>query len=105
MNFQPFKLGAIAKVGIFGQRVVLPAAGFVDRLRRHMPAVPLKLKNSPVRARPPVFQHEVAVEQDSLDFGQEGIVAVQVRPARLHHADLRIGEVMDRRAAGNLPAA
>ena len=38
----------------------------------------------------------MSVEQDGFDFGQERIVAVDVRPARLHHADLRIGEVMDR---------
>ena len=47
-----FELRAIGKVGVFGERVVLPAAGFVDRCRRQTPAVPLKLKKTPLRARP-----------------------------------------------------
>jgi hypothetical protein len=42
-----------------------------------------------------VFEHEMAVEQNGLDFGQQRVVAVDVGPARLHHADLGIGEVMD----------
>ena len=37
----------------------------------------------------------MAVEQNGFDFGEERIVAVQMRPARLHHADLGIGEVVD----------
>ena len=42
-----------------------------------------------------MLQHEVAIEQDGFDFGQKRIIAVDMRPARLHHADLRSGEVMD----------
>ena len=63
--------------------------------RRHMPAVPLKLKNTSARERAAVLEHKVPVEQDGFDLRQEAVVAVQVRPARLHHADLRLGEVMD----------
>ena len=64
--------------------------------RRQIPAVPLKLKKTPAASAARVFEHEVAVEQNGLDFGEEGIIAVDVGPAGLHHADLRIGEVMDR---------
>ncbi len=42
-----------------------------------------------------MLEHEVAVEQDRLNLGQKRIAAVDVRPARLHHPDLGIGEVMD----------
>ena len=37
----------------------------------------------------------MTVEQDGLDFGQERIIAIDVSPTRLHHSDLRVGEVMD----------
>jgi hypothetical protein len=37
----------------------------------------------------------VAIEEDALDLGQEGVVAVDVPPARLDHADLRVREVVD----------
>ena len=36
-----------------------------------------------------VFEHEMAVEQNGFDLGQQRVVAVDVRPAGLHHADLR----------------
>jgi hypothetical protein len=44
-------LGAVAEVQVFGERVVLPAAGIVDGLLRHTPAVPLKCMNRPERLR------------------------------------------------------
>ena len=42
-----------------------------------------------------MLQHEVAVELNGLDLGQEAVVAIQVRPARLRHADLGLGEMVD----------
>ncbi len=41
-----------------------------------------------------MLENEVAIEQNGLDLGKEAVVAVEMRPARLHHADLRIGKVM-----------
>ena len=58
--------------------------------------MPLKLKKQPATGPRHVLQHEVAVEQHGLHFGQHVVVAVQITPARLHHADLRIGEEMHR---------
>ena len=34
-----------------------------------------------------VLEDEVAVEEDGLDLREEAVVAVEVRPAGLHHAD------------------
>ncbi len=42
-----------------------------------------------------MLQNKVAVEQHGFHFGQEVVVAVQIAPARLHHAHRRIGEVVD----------
>ncbi len=44
---------------------------------------------------PRVLEHEVAVEQNGFYLREKRIVAVDVRPARLHHANLWIGEVVD----------
>jgi hypothetical protein len=41
-----------------------------------------------------VLDHEVTVEHHALHLGEHGVVTVQVAPARLHHADLRVGEVV-----------
>ena len=43
-----------------------------------------------------MLEHKMPVEQNRLNLGQKRIVPVDVRPARLHHPDLRIGEVMNR---------
>ena len=64
-------------------------------VRRQMPAVPLKLKNRPDAVASAVLEHEVRVEQDRLDLGQQRIVRVDVAPARLHHRDLGIDEERD----------
>ena len=42
-----------------------------------------------------MLEDEVAVEEDGFDLGEEAVVAVQVRPAGLHHADGWLGKVMD----------
>ena len=61
-----------------------------------MPAVPLKLKNKPAAETRAVLEDEMSVEQHRFDFGQEVVMAVQIRPARLHHSDLRVAEVVNR---------
>ena len=42
-----------------------------------------------------MFQNKVAVQQDGLNAGQHAVVAVEVRPASLHHANGRVGEMVD----------
>ena len=42
-----------------------------------------------------MLEDEVPVEQDGLNLGHERVVAVEVGPTGLDHADLRFGEVMD----------
>ena len=42
-----------------------------------------------------MLQDEVAVEQDGFDLGEEAVVAIEVRPAGLDHADAGLGKVVD----------
>src|SRR5439155_17642225 len=76
------KLRAIRKVRVLCQGVVLPAARFVN----HFPAphsrrsVEIEKRSAPGPCA--VFDNEVPVEQDRFHVGQQGIVAVQVSPAR-----------------------
>ena len=90
-----FELGAIGKIGVFGERVMLPAAGFVDGAAPPHAGGAVEVEENAAARPTRVFQHEMAVEQNGFDLGQQRVVAVDVRPARLHHADLGIGEVMD----------
>src|SRR5258708_32015269 len=43
-----------------------------------------------------MVEKEMCVEQNRLYLREDGIVAIDVGPARLHHADARITEVVDR---------
>ena len=59
---------------------------------RQMPPVPLKLKSQPGRGAGAVLDEVVAVEHERLHAREQRVLAVQVAPARLDHADLRVGD-------------
>ena len=65
---------------------------------RQSPAVPLKLKKRPLRLRAVCSRSEMAIKKHRLHPGEQGIAAIQMAPARLNHADFRIGKEMDRLA-------
>ena len=94
-KFPSLKLGAVGEVGIFGQRVVLPAAGFLDGSAPPDARGAIEVEEEPGARATGMLQHKVAVQQNSFDLSQKRVMAVEMRPARLHHADARIGEVMD----------
>ena len=70
-----------------------PASSIIVAAQNARGAVEIE-EQAGARARA-VLENEVAVEQHGFDFRQEVVIAVQVAPARLHHADLRIGEIVD----------
>ena len=107
-KFPAFELGPIGEIGVFGQRVVLPAARFLDRGRRHTPAVPLKLKKTLLAGAAGVFEHEMPVQQNGFNLGKERVVAIDVGPPGLHHPDLWIGEMVNgcsRKSSGGTKSA
>src|SRR5271165_6495126 len=89
------QLRTVAQVGVFGEGIVFPAAGIVDRLAPPHSRGAVEVEEHSGARAPAVLQHKVAVQQDGLDLGQKRVVAVQVRPAGLHHADLGVGKVVD----------
>ena len=90
-----FQLRAIGKIGVFGERVVLPAARLVDGCAPPHSGGAVEVEEHVAARASRMLENKVAVEHDGFNFGQERVVAVDVRPSRLHHADLRIGEVVD----------
>ena len=95
MELPAAQLGAVAEVQVFGQRVVLPAAAVDNRFAAPDPRGAVEVEEVARAVAPAVLQHEVRVEQDRLDLGEQRVVGVDVAPARLHHGDLRIHEVVD----------
>ncbi len=90
-----FELRAIAEVGVFGEGVVLPAAGFVDGLATPHAGGAVEVEEDAGAGAAAVLEDEVAVEEDGFDLGEEAVVAIEVRPAGLDHADAGFGEVVD----------
>ena len=82
-NLPAAKLRAIGKVGIFGERVVLPAAGIVDHGAPPDSRSSVEIEKVAAPRPRAMFDHEMAVEQDALDFSEQRIIRVQIRPARL----------------------
>ena len=89
------KLRAVAEVGVFGEGVVLPAAAIGDGLDAPHAGSAVEVEEVAGAVARAMLEDEVAVEQDGLDLGKHAVVAVEVGPAGLHHADLRLGEVVD----------
>ena len=87
------QLGAIGEVGIFGERVVLPAARVFDGGATPDAGGAVEVEKRAAAGARAMLDDEMAVEQDRLDLGQQGVVAVQIRPARLRHGYAGIMEI------------
>ncbi len=90
------ELRAVTEVEILGQGVVLPSAGVVDRVTPPDPRCAVEVEEAAGAVAPPMLEHEVRVEQDRLNLGQEGVILVDMPPARLDHAHFRVAEVRQR---------
>ncbi len=89
------KLRAITQIGVFGQRIVLPAAGVVNGRAPPHAGGAIEVKEAARKVSGAVLDHEVAVQQNGFDFRQVRIVAVDPRPAALHDCHLGICEIMN----------
>ena len=90
-----FELCAVTEVGIFGESVVLPAASLVNHIAAPHSGRSVEVEENPGAGTASVFEHEVAVEQNRFDLCEEAVVTVEMGPPGLHHADLRLGKVVD----------
>src|SRR5205085_1266186 len=66
----------------------------VDRAAAPDPARAVEVEEAPRAAARGLLDLEMAVEDDPLELREEREVAVEVRPARLDEADLRVREVV-----------
>src|SRR5271167_645762 len=82
------ELRAIGKIGIFGERVVLPAAGFFDGCTAPDACGAVEIEKSAATRARTMLDDEMAVEKNRFNLRKERVIAVEVGPARLHHADL-----------------
>ena len=82
-----FQLRAVRKIRVFRERVVLPASSVVNHF-----APPHARRAVEIEKRAPsrtcaMLHDKVAIQKNRLDIRQKRIVAVEIRPPRLHHPD------------------
>src|SRR5207253_2903506 len=64
-------LCAVAEIGIFRQRIVLPSTGALDRISPPDARSPVEIEESPGEMTSAVFDDEVPVEDHRLDLRQQ----------------------------------
>ena len=74
---------------------MLPAAGVGDHGDAQNAGRAVEVEEISGAGAGAVLEDEVAVEQHALHFGEKVVIAVEVAPACLHHADGGIGEVVN----------
>ena len=86
-KFPARHLSAVTEVGIFRQRVVLPAARGFDRRPPPDSRSAVEIEEAAGQVTAAVFNHEVTVENHGFDLRQKRVFAIDVSPTRLHHSD------------------
>ena len=84
-----FQLRAIREIGVFGERVVLPAAGLVNGFAAPHSGGAVEIEKSAAAGTRAVFDHKMAVEQDGFHLSEQRVIGIEIGPASLHHADAR----------------
>src|SRR3989304_6517949 len=82
------ELSPIGKIHVFGQRVVLPPAPYLDGLAAPEPGGAVEIEEGPGAVAPALLPHAMGVEKTPLDSGQEPIGIVDMSPAGLDHPHL-----------------
>ena len=91
-------LRAVAQIEILGESIVLPAAAVLDAGAAPEAGGPVEIKEAAAAAARGLLEHEMPIQEHGLHAGEQGVGAVQVAPAGLDHANLGIGEKVDRLA-------
>ncbi len=97
------ELRTVAEIEVFGEGIVLPAAGVFDAGAAPEAGGAVEIEEAAAAAAGGLLEEQVAIEEHGLHPREQRIGAVQVAPAGLDHADLGIGEIVDG-AAGACPA-
>ena len=88
-------LGAIAEIGVFSQRIVLPSSSAFNCGAPPNACRAVEIEEPPGEMPSAVFDDEVAIENYRLHLRQQRIFAIDVAPTHLNHSDLRIAEIID----------
>src|SRR5262245_1974429 len=86
------QLCPVAQVQIFRQCIVRPSAGVEDAGGPPDTGRTVEIHEEARRAARGLLHDEMSVQPDRLQAREQRIVGVQMTPARLYHADSRMGK-------------
>ena len=89
------ELCPVAQVHVLRDRVVLPSPRIIDSGSPPHAGCPVEVEEATGAVARGVLDHEVPIEQHGLAPRQQRVLAVQVAPARLDHADRRVCKEVD----------
>ena len=87
------ELRAVAEVEVFGERIVLPAAGIRDAGAPPEASGAVEIEKASAPAAGGLLEQKMSIQEHGLDARENGVGAVQMPPAGLDHPDFRIGEI------------
>ena len=92
------KLRAITQIQVFRERVMLPAACFLDAGASPQTSRSIEIEETPAAASRRLLQQEMPIEKHRLDAREQRVAAIEMAPTCLDHSHLRVGKKMDRLA-------
>ena len=95
-KFPSKELRSVRKVRVFGERVVLPAAGVVDGLAAPDARGSVEIEKCTASRTATMLHDKVPIKQNCLHLRQQRVIAVEVGPPRLHHPDFPVLKVGNR---------
>src|SRR5207248_2260363 len=95
-EFPAGELSPVTEVEILGERVVLPAARFIDARASPETGGAIEIEKPAAPAARGLLEQQMPVEEHGLDPREQRVTAIQMTPPRLDHSDLGVGEEMDR---------
>src|SRR6266566_5360145 len=94
-KFPANKLGAIAKVEVFAERISLPASTLLDTGTPPETRGPIEIEKPAATAAGGLLKQKVPIQKNRLHSREQRIPTIQMPPAGLDHSDLRISKEMD----------
>src|SRR6266700_634378 len=94
-KFPAPKLSPIAKIEIFSEGIMLPAAAFFDTCARRKTGGCMEIEKAATPAARGLLEQKMPIEKNCLHASEQRITAIQMPPSGLDHSYFRIGKKMD----------
>src|SRR5713226_1083586 len=95
-KFPARELRAVTEIEILAERIVLPAAGFLNAGAAPKSGGTVKIKETTAAAARGLLEKKVSIEEHRLHARKQRVAAIQMAPSRLDHSHFGVGKEVDR---------